>query len=97
MTGMKIARSDEEKMRTTLGLADWPFSSTDWADVHQLAVADLTIRERLFLERAILSLSPAQMEERLGFDLEAVTEVKGFLSNYKKYHRFYPTFLSAEV
>ena len=97
MTGMKIARSDEEEMRKTLGLANWPFSSVDWTDVHQLAVADLTVRERLFLERAILRLSPAQMEEQLGFDLEAVTDVPGFLSNYKKYHRFYPTFLSAEV
>lgn len=97
MTGMKISRSNEARMQAALGLDTWPFSSPDWSTVHTLAVADLTVRERLFLDRAVLRYSRAQMIDQLGFDLDLVTEVDGFLSSFKKYHRFYPTFLSAEV
>jgi hypothetical protein len=97
LTGMKISRTDEVKMQGALGLEDWPFYSADWFTIHRLAVADLTVRERLFLEREVLRYSPAQTKDHLGFDLDLVTEVDGFLSSFKKYHRFYPTFLSADV
>ena len=97
LTGMVTTREREEEMRERLDLADWRFSSSDWSVVHRLSVPDLTIRERLFLERAIGSMSVDELTAGLGFDFSKLDVGDGFLGDYEHYYRFYPNLLAAEI
>lgn len=97
VTGIKTLRSEVAAMYKTVGLADWSFGSRTWADVHKLTVVDLTARERLFLEQKVASTSAAQMAKEMGFDFDETAEAPGFLESYKRYSRFYPSYLSADV
>lgn len=97
ITGAVVKRDDEEAMRASLGLDNWPFASTDWTTIHRLVVPDLTVRERLFLERGVISKTPDELMKELGFECAGEIQVTEFLENYKSYYRFYPTLLSAEI
>jgi len=97
LTGIVVPRDQEGAMRTKLDLASWRFASKDWSDVHRLTVPDLTLRERLFLERAIGSTSMADVKEHLGFDFGVLEVGEEFLHDYQHYYRFYPNLLAAEI
>ena len=97
MTGMVIPRTKKAELRSRLDLGSWPFASNDWRAVHSLEVPDLTLRERLFLERAAATSAYGEVSEKLGFIFGDETELGTFLQNYKDFYRFYPTLLSAEI
>lgn len=97
VTGMKLLASDLPEMRKAVGLSDWSFGSPDWGTVHKLTVVDLTTRERLYLEQRVASATAEEMTSEMGFDFDATAEAPGFLESYKRYSRFYPSYLSAEV
>jgi hypothetical protein len=97
ITGAVIARSDKDAFLKKIDLESWPFASTDWSNVHHLLVPALTIRERLFLERGVMSKSPADLVSELGFGAASDIQIDEFLESYKSYYRFYPTLLSAEI
>jgi len=97
ITGAVVKRGDETEMLARLDLDSWPFASRDWKTIHRLVVPHLTVRERLFLERGVVSRSPDDLMKELGFESAAEVKITEFLENYKSYYRFYPTLLSAEV
>lgn len=97
ITGTVIARSDKDPFLEKLDLKSWPFASTDWPNVHRLLVPALTVRERLFLERGIMSKSASDLVAELGFEAASDIQIDEFLESYKSYYRFYPTLLSAEI
>lgn len=99
ITGCVVAREEEDGMRERLYLQSWPFASADWDVVHKLVVPALTLRERLFLERGIVSKTAAALISDMGFEFEKDAEISmsEFLDSYKSYYRFYPTLLSADV
>lgn len=97
ITGTIVAHQDKDEMLKRLDLASWPFASTEWSSVHQLLVPALTIRERLFLERGIINKNIADLVSELGFATAADIELDQFLESYKRYYRFYPTLLAAEI
>lgn len=97
ITGAVIARSSKEALVEKLDMKSWPFASTDWSNVHRLLVPALTIRERLFLERGVMSKSTADLVSELGFEAASDILMDEFLESYKSYYRFYPTLLSAEI
>jgi hypothetical protein len=96
MTAMRVNFAERATMRAKIGLDEWPFASSGWADVKYLAVADLTIRERLFLERNANKTSAA-INTAVGFDFDAVTEMPGFLENFREYYRHYPALTPVEL
>ncbi|MCR6645864.1 MAG: hypothetical protein NVV62_15750 [Terricaulis sp.] len=73
------------------------FAGARQLDVHQLIVPDLTLRERLFLQRDVVGKSREELVAGLGFKRAGEIEVADFLENYKRYYRFYPTLLTADV
>lgn len=97
MTGVVSRKSEDAKMDAALSMGGWPFASDDWDTVHKLTVPDLTLRERLFLEREIVDKKPDEIVKDLGFDKAGDLKVLDFLDSYLKYYRFYPTLLAAEV
>jgi hypothetical protein len=70
----------------------WQFASKSWADIHDISVPVLSTKERFKLD-SNLKKSAKRMLTALKF-LPADDEPSSLaaLSNYKKFHRFYPTF-----
>lgn len=97
VTGVVVPRGEETEMRDKMNLDTWPFASLDWTVIHHLVVPDLTVRERLFLERGIINRSTSDLIAELGFDSASDVRIEEFLESYKDYYRFYPTLLSAEI
>ena len=97
MTGLVAQRSDEGEMLGRLGMQSWAFASNDWSHIHNLVVPDLTLRERLFLEREVVSSSIDDIVKSLGFDSVSGISISSFIDNYRDYYRFYPTLLTAEL
>ena len=96
MTGAVVKRASEEDMRSKMDLENWPFKSLDWDSMESLSVPDLTIRERMFLEREI-DAAPKEIAQKLGFQFENGIEVTEFVEQYRNYYRFYPSLVAAEV
>lgn len=96
VTGMVTSLTDRADMRAKIGLNGWPFGSANWGDVKYIAVADLTTRERLFLERNVESTN-AQIAGHTKFDFDSVTGMPGFLDNFRQYYRFYPAVSPVEL
>lgn len=96
VSAMVVERDRRDEMRLKLGLADWPFGSANWKDVKYLAVPDLTIRERLYLERHSESTA-ASIGDDVGFDFDEATAMPGFLANFRQYYRHYPALTPVEV
>lgn len=97
VTGTVVEKSKIAEIETKLDLGSWPLSSRSWDKVHQLVVPALTVRERLFLERSILSMSSQAIIQELGFGQAGDIEISKFLDSYRNYFRFYPTLLPTEV
>ena len=96
MTGALVRRTREDEMRSKMDLKTWPFNSLDWESMESLNVPDLTIRERMFLEREIAA-PPEEIAEKLGFQFENGIDVTEFVEQYRTYYRFYPSLVAAEV
>ena len=96
MTATVCLTDDIPAIRRKLGLETWPFSSADWTDVKFLAVPDLTVRERLYLEQHIFDEND-KLLEGLGFDLDEVTQMPGFVENFRSYYRHYPALSPVEL
>ena len=97
ITGVVVARADEDRMREALRIHGWPFFATTWGSANLLRVPDLTLRERMFLEQAMNDMSAEAVAERLGFDDFDGIKISDFLQDYQRYHRYYPSMLVAEV
>lgn len=97
ITGVVVSRDERNSLIERLDLKSWPFASTDWSIVHHLMVPALTVRERLFLERGIVNKSPEDLVSELGFAKASNIPIAEFLESYKRYYRFYPTLLAAEI
>lgn len=97
ITGTLVAHDMKDDFLKKLDLQSWAFASNDWSDVHKLLVPSLTVRERLFLERGIMSKNSADLVSELGFQAASDIPIDEFLESYRSYYRFYPTLLAAEI
>lgn len=96
MTGMLIPREKKHDLYSRLDMSSWPFWSDDWKTVHGLSVPDLTLRERLFLERQVAEGDFEDSVGDLGFVFAKEEDASHFAESYEKYYRFYPSLLPAE-
>ncbi len=97
ITGAVVHREEDQAIWDKLQMDRWAFASRTWTTIHKLVVPDLTLQERLFLEKGILSKKPEDLIRELGFDRAAEISMKEFLESYKNYYRFYPTLLTAQM
>ena len=97
ITGAVVQRTKKQAMLKQLDLDTWPFSSSEWTQIHQLVVPALTIRERIFLERGVTGKTSEELISELGFEKASDVGIADFLESYKNYYRFYPTLFSAEL
>jgi hypothetical protein len=79
------------------GLQDWEFLAHRWTDVLDIFVPDLSLREKLAIDRH-LAKGPAAILKRIPFvPANDIDEAREALSSYKKLHRYYPTFFPVGV
>ena len=96
ITGALVEREDEEKMRSKIDLESWPFKSAGWSCMRLLNVPDLTVRERMFLERRI-DAAEDEITDGLGFEFGGDIDVMEFVQQYRRYYRFYPSLVALDV
>lgn len=97
MTGAICKRSRKADLWSRMEMDAWPFSSHEWKSVHHLAVPDLTVRERMYLERSISFMNSDDIQSGLGFNFGNDIDIGEFLKSYKSFYRFYPSLLSADL
>ena len=96
VTAGMAKRSDVQEIRERLQISSWPFGAAKWSDVRFIAVPDLTTRERLYLERNT-NLEAASIASEVGFDFDVVTNMPGFVENFRNYYRHYPALSPVEI
>lgn len=75
-------------------LRRWKFRSKNWADVQEIRVPDLSVREKLHIDKR-LTRSPKEILRSLKFepeDIDEKDELIRAIKSYKRLHRFYPAF-----
>lgn len=95
LTGMVISTKKQKKIQGAIREGNWPFASSGWGDVKTLLVPDLTVRERIELEK--IGDNRARALNDLGFDLDVVTGEPGLFESFARYHRYLPTLVSADM
>lgn len=91
-----VARDCVGEMKTKIGMNVWPFAVNDWSQVHKLRVPALTYRERLFIDRELMSSDDVTIAGKLGFEVDDNYPFVEFLGDYRNYYRFYPSLVPAE-
>lgn len=75
-------------------ISEWKYRATDWGSVTKIDVPDLSLKEKMLIDRRINVMDDRQIASELGFDLgddEPSTLTK--LSQYREHFRFYPQFV----
>ena len=96
ITAGLVEAGNEGEMRERLSLAEWPFAVENWQRAHLIVVPDLTIRERLYLERHT-HRTTAEIGADVGFNFDQASQAVGFLENYRSYYRHYPVLSPIEL
>lgn len=95
ITGIVLPREDNsrEHLIENSHLANWENLSSDWQDIHEINVPDLTFKERAVINQLLPADSHEELYEKLPFKLDK-NERKGLkaVANYVKYYRYMPHF-----
>lgn len=94
LTGMVVPTKKQKKIRGAISEGNWPFASADWADIKTVLVPDLTVKERIELEK--IGDNRARALSELGFDLDDLTE-PGVFDSFARFHRYLPTLVPADM
>jgi hypothetical protein len=95
LTGMVTISRKKKALRRAMGDGDWPLASTAWDDLKTILVPDLTVKERIELEK--IGNNRGRVLTDLGFDLDVVTGERGVFDSFVRFHRYLPTLVSAEM
>ncbi len=95
LTGMVTVAKKRKALRAAIVDGAWPFASTTWDDLKTLLVPDLTVKERIELEK--IGDNRARVLTDLGFDLDTVVGQAGVFESFVRFHRYLPTMVSAEM
>lgn len=92
LTGIFLERNEEDAFRERSGIEASDFVSTDWQKVTEIALPDLSLRERMEIDMNI-HLRPDEIHAKLtfGFDSDpdrSVETLKRYISHYKRYPNF---------
>lgn len=85
-----VVTSEAEEVRAAL--SDWKFANLAWEEPERLNVPDLSVKERLVLEKCLPGTPKCidQMERILGYSIGA--DASQMLQQYRDYYRLLPMF-----
>jgi hypothetical protein len=79
-------------------IANWPFLAPSWEEVAAINVPDLSTKEKLHIDRLLLSKQDEEISESFGFLFgEDVTDSVEKVSQYRRHYRFYPHFVRVSL
>ena len=79
-------------------IANWTFLAPSWEDVARINVPDLSTREKLHIDRLLLSKQDDEISQSVGFLFgEDETDSIEKVSQYRRHYRFYPHFMRVSL
>ncbi|MBU2993949.1 hypothetical protein Q4555_11035 [Octadecabacter sp. 1_MG-2023] len=72
------------------------YLATDWNDIENLEVPELTAREKSYLDR-LLDRDAAGLTGELGYEIARAAQMSRQWDSFKKFHRFLPQFQHVEL
>lgn len=94
VTAILLPSDEADAFMAQPWIADWKHRATDWGSVSKIDVPDLSMKEKMLIDRHINVLDDHQIANELGFDLgENEESTIRKLSQYREHFRFYPQFV----
>ncbi len=92
VTTIVVKEAAKDEFLDNSGLREWDFLSSSWDEVHEIAVPDLSLKERLTIDEGLFLDSLEKLHEKLGFKLHPNNNKS--LDSLRQYHRHYRRFPS---
>ena len=87
-----------ESLKKKTGLNNWEYTAASWEDVRQIAIPDLSWKERIALNELIFSEPIEQVHAKLSFKLSKENSRSlAALRQYVEHYRRIPGFVRAEI
>lgn len=94
VTAILLPSDEADAFMAKPWISDWKYRATDWGNVSKIDVPDLSLKEKMLIDRHINVLDDQQIANELGFDLaEDKESTITKLSQYREHFRFYPQFV----
>lgn len=97
LTAIVLNRCEVDEFVECIDYANWEFSIDGWGPVCRLSVPHMTFRERLFFEQNMADDLLDKLENNLGFLFDGDGDVLKKVEEYKRFYRFYPSLVSADL
>lgn len=93
-----VNADDRAKVLSKKGLGGWEYFSGKWEDVHQIAVPDLSLKERIVIDEMLFADSLEQAHAKMPFRLDEKKQRSlDALRQYFEHYRRYPSFVHANL
>ena len=97
VTGALIDRTQQAAFESRLELGKLEFASPKW-EIHQIEVPDMSLRERLEIDKKLSGKTADQIAQELSFRFEKDPEDSlSLIRNYLKLYRFYPNYHRVQI
>jgi len=98
VTGIKCPTSNTSEIKAIY--KKWPFSDFDWSDPDHIDVPDLSVKERLSLEKHLPCKAGTgkQLQKSLGYNIDnSLSASHRKLIQYEKFYSYFPMFAKMSV
>jgi hypothetical protein len=92
VTGIIVERAKARECLEKMNLSDVPGGVSSWNELVDIQIPQLTVWEKLVLDREVHGKSAAQLSKVIDFRLHETISTTELLEGYGKFQRFYPTF-----
>jgi len=97
ITGALVDATEQTSFAERLGLANLSFASPQW-EIHRIEVPDMSLRERLEIDKKLDGKTADQIATELPFRFEEDPEESlDLIRNYLKLYRFYPNYHRVQI
>lgn len=94
VTTILLPTEEADRFMAAPWISDWRHRAPDWSTVGRIDVPDLSMKEKMLIDRHINMMDDVQIAAALGFELgEDTDSTLTKLSQYRRHFRFYPQFV----
>ncbi|MEM8813666.1 MAG: O-methyltransferase, partial [Pseudomonadota bacterium] len=93
VTAIVLPTEEADNLMDASWIADWKHKASNWEAVTHIDVPDLSMKEKMLIDRHISVMNDTQIANKLGFELgDDKPSTLRKLSQYREHFRFYPQF-----
>ncbi len=98
VTGIILDKEQREDFLEKTGLETWELSNINWSSPHSINIPNLTIRERLYIDRFLPNSTPDDIHKELGFQFDSKEQNSlKMIETYIMFYRQSPYFSRISV